>query len=236
MTPRAVTRAFLATAVVMVAAAVGVGLWLAGSPSGERQRRFDEQRVNELSQIASAVDNSYQRNGRLPGTLEALAELGAYDFYVPSLADPEDGTPYEYRTTGTTTYELCATFAAESQAMDARGVPKPPVARPAMMEYPGYRSWDHPAGRHCFSLDAEAVMAAPATLCSITNPCQAGQTCAQLPNRKGTYCVPQGKECLAAGCPDDRCMLLESYPVQVRCAEEPPSAPAPEPDAPVSNE
>ena len=46
----------------------------------------------------------------------------------------ETGEPYEYRVLGPSKYELCATF---SMARDAdHGV-----------------FWNHPAGRHCWTID-----------------------------------------------------------------------------------
>lgn len=213
-------RLFVGAVILMVTATVGVGLYLAGSPSKERGRRFDEQRVNELQQIATAVDSAYYRDGRLPTALEQLSAAPEYG-YVPSLVDPETGAPYEYRPTDGDTYELCATFETESQQTDQYGRPKPVPTRPMMeaaMPYPGYRDWTHGAGRHCFQLTVEPRM--PNQVCSLTNPCEAGQTCATLPGTKGTVCVPTGKECLAAGCPDGQCTIAESYPVQVRCTPE----------------
>lgn len=221
-------KLFTGIVVAMVAVVVVVGLFVAGSPSKERERRFDEQRVNELQQIAGAVDNAYYRDGHLPASLDEVA-VNKQDYYVPSTVDPRTRAPYEYRTTGGDTYELCATFDDVTQQTDQYGrvtpVAPPKTAPVVGGAYPGYRDWTHGAGRHCYQLIVESRM--PTQACSLTSPCQAGQTCAQLPDRKGTYCVPAGKECLAAGCPEGACTLLESYPVQVRCATDAPQ-PAPQ--------
>ena len=48
--------------------------------------------------------------------------------------------PYEYRTTGSQTYELCATFERESRGTEA-----------AIAE--GF--WSHAAGRRCYPLKAK---------------------------------------------------------------------------------
>ncbi|HTK04975.1 MAG TPA: hypothetical protein VL500_05290 [Candidatus Eisenbacteria bacterium] len=222
---------FTAAVVIMVAAVIAVGLYVAGSPSKERERRFDEQRVNELQQIANAVDSAYYRDNHLPASLEMLA-ANKQEFYVPSLVDPKTGVPYEYQITGDITYDLCATFDDVTQQTDQYGRMQPAPMQPTkplgIMPSPGYRDWTHPEGHHCYHLTVENRL--PNQACGLTNPCQAGQTCAQLPDNKGTYCVPAGKECLAAGCPEGRCVVMESYPAQVRCTTETAPPPAPKAD------
>jgi hypothetical protein len=222
-------KIFVGVVVLMVAAVIGVGLYVAGSPERVRDLRLDETRSNDLQQIASAVDTAYDRDAALPATLDALKAACRQDCYLPSLIDPKTGAQYEYRTTGATTYELCATFDDVTQRLNQYGQPtrevSVPVAAPYGKPYPGYRDWTHGAGRQCFPLDTQDRMATAA--CGLRNPCQAGQTCAQLPDKKGTFCVPAGKECLAAGCPQDKCAVSESYPVQVRCADAPAPSTAP---------
>lgn len=224
-------QAFVVGVVALVGAVVVVGLFVAGSPAKERSRQLDEQRVNELQQIANAVDTTYDRTLTLPASLDEVKASAKDYYYVQSVVDPKTGAQYEYRVTGATTYELCATFDDVSQERDQYGrltpAAPPSVETPSYAKapegesggkpYPGYRDWTHGAGRHCFSVDVEDRLASQA--CGLRNPCQAGQTCAQLPDRKGTFCVPAGKECLAAGCAENKCVLLESYPVQVRCTE-----------------
>lgn len=218
-------KLFVGAVTVMVAAVIAVGLYVAGSPVKERNRQLDEQRTNELQQIAGAIDMAYDRDQRLPASLDELKGGSKEYYYVSSIVDPKSGAPYEYLVTGDTRYELCATFDDVTQERDQYGRLKPmsePLP-PAAVPYPGYRDWTHGAGRHCFTVDVEDRPSNQA--CGLRNPCQAGQTCAQLPDRKGTFCVPAGKECLAAGCANDKCVILESYPVQVRCTDE---APTPE--------
>lgn len=221
-------KLFAGAVTLMVAAVVVTGLFVAGSPAKERNRQLDEQRVNELQQIANAIDTTYDRDARLPSSLDEL-KAGAKEFYyVSSIVDPKTGEHYEYIVTGDTTYDLCATFDDVTQQLDQFGRPTPapaPVSKPMMAGeyYPGYRDWTHGAGRHCYSIDVQDRPANQA--CGLRNPCQAGQTCAQLPDRKGTFCVPAGKECLAAGCAEDKCVIMESYPVQVRCTDRPEAAP-----------
>jgi hypothetical protein len=207
-------RIFVSIVVSMVATAVVVGLYLAGSPGEERERRFDEERVNGLQQIASAVDYYYQRNGKLPASLIELIRLSATgEYYLTSVNDPKSGEQYGYSPVSGTQYELCATFDRESQQDELQRYPKP-IYAPEPYPVLGARSWVHGAGRHCFTITAD--IGRPKEACGLTNPCQAGQNCIVLPDNKGTACVPLGKECEAAGYPGS-CALLESYPVQIRC-------------------
>lgn len=226
-------RIFVGVVVLMVAAVIAVGLFVAGSPERVRDLRLDETRANDLQQIANAVDNAYDRDAALPASLDYLKSHCVQDCYMPSIVDPKTRVPYEYAVTGPTTYQLCATFDDVTQQTDQYGNPTRPMASapvvgPYGKPYPGYRDWTHAAGRYCYSLDTQDRLGTVA--CGLRNPCQAGQTCAQLPDKKGTFCVPAGKECLAAGCPQDKCVISESYPVQVSC---PGGAAAPDAAPPV---
>lgn len=153
-------KVFVGTVVAIVAATVGVGLWVAGSPRAERARREDVQRLNDLQSITAAVDTYYQEQRALPPSLDALKAKVPY--YQPS-KDPANGEPYEYETTSTKAYRLCATFSMPTPAdQPAGGGPYPPypapVARspesarlPAESTYPDF--WMHGAGRSCFDVD-----------------------------------------------------------------------------------
>jgi hypothetical protein len=218
-------QAFVGAVVLMIAATVITGLYLAGSPSKERGRRFDEQRVSNLQSIASAIDARFERTGTLPTDLAELAVPGNPENYViGSMNDPATMTQYEYLPADATKYQLCATFDLATPESPAEpGMKRPYPAPYAMESYPvglEMTNWSHPAGRHCFSMDVSLRTARVA--CGLTNPCAAGQTCATLPEKKGTVCVPAGKECLAAGCLGE-CVIMESYPVQVRCTPAPTS-------------
>jgi hypothetical protein len=132
---RSAVGAFIVAAVV---AAIGAAFVYVGSPGEARQRRFDDQRVSDLSEIVTSVDAYWRTNTRLPASLEEAARGGAAS--VPR--DPEAGEPYAYRIVDDRHYELCATFA------------RPSTDVPAMHE-PPFRG--HAAGRQCFTLEAKAA-------------------------------------------------------------------------------
>jgi hypothetical protein len=132
---RSVVGAFIVAAVV---AAIGAAFVYVGSPGEARQRRFDDQRVRDLTEIVTSLDAYWRTNTRLPASLEEAARGGAAS--VPR--DPEAGGPYAYRIVDDRHYELCATFA------------RPSTEVPAMHE-PPFRG--HAAGRQCFTLEAKAA-------------------------------------------------------------------------------
>jgi type II secretory pathway pseudopilin PulG len=71
---------------VVLAAIVG-GLMLTGSPGALRLLRLDEQKVQDLRNLATAIDNYEDRHKTLPETLEALTAEEQWN--VLRLADPE---------------------------------------------------------------------------------------------------------------------------------------------------
>ena len=124
---------------VVVTAAIGVGIYILGSPAEERERRLDERRVQDLSGIASAVDLYWTRQTSVPSSLEALrTETGTGITTV----DPATGAAYEFRPLKGEKYELCAVFEGESRDSG-----------------PGFDAgfWSHRAGRQCFQRAARAI-------------------------------------------------------------------------------
>ena len=64
--------AWSASAAMLVTALVG--LWLAGAPSAERERRVDEQRIAALQQVARVVSMYFSASGTLPPDIDALVD------------------------------------------------------------------------------------------------------------------------------------------------------------------
>jgi len=123
---------------VAVLAAVVVGVVLLDSPAEARLRRLDERRVDDLRDLAFAVDAFWTREGQLPTSLGDLSEA---ERIVTEPIDPETGEPYEYRVLGEKSFELCAVFARDTGPDDRDGC---------------YRSfWFHGTGRQCFQLEAQ---------------------------------------------------------------------------------
>jgi hypothetical protein len=126
-------KVLVVVAVLAVLGALGGGFYLIGPPADERARRLDGRRENDLQQLRLAVDLYWTRNNRLPATLDELATEAGTTIYA---RDPESGQPYAYSVKPPDEYELCATFARESEARDF---------------------WSHGVGRRCFRIIARMI-------------------------------------------------------------------------------
>lgn len=127
-----------------VLASIVVGFFIVGTPSTQRDRRFDEERVWDLQSLQSQTVNYWIQKERLPESLNEL-EDGISGFIVPT--DPETGEMYEYIVVGEFTFELCAVFKTASNDM---GI----VSKEARSLYPYDKyeqNWSHGEGRECFS-------------------------------------------------------------------------------------
>ena len=129
----------VASSIVVVVAIVW-GVVLAGSPGKARTQRFDLQRLNDLQTIFREVqslchdpDIKNDLKRALPRTLDELATLARTERI--NLIDPETGENYVYTVKNENTYELCATFSMERNS-----------------DFEVF--WNHPSGRHCFTIDA----------------------------------------------------------------------------------
>ncbi len=127
-------RLMALAAVVVVLAALGIGLWASGSPSTQREFRLDERRVADLQAITNAIDRHYQVHQALPEQLDTLAASPGSRL---STQDPASGERYAYEVLDGSRYRLCADFAHDTAAA---GVETQRTAAP----------WWHGSGRHCF--------------------------------------------------------------------------------------
>lgn len=107
------------------------GFSYVGSPSTQRMMRADERRTQDLYQLSQKIYNISSKGTKLPAHLDEVSDA--------TLADPITRLAYEYHPKEGSHYELCAAFAAASSQNKA-------VSRS--------KTWDHPAGRYCFSMDA----------------------------------------------------------------------------------
>lgn len=134
--------AWSVSAVVVVS--IVVGFFIVGTPSTQRDRKFDEQRVWDLQSLQSQTINYWTQKEKLPQDLGEL-EDSISGFMVPD--DPDSGAPYEYNISDILTFELCAEFKTSSKDM---GI----VSKEArsLSPYDKYeQNWSHEAGRVCFS-------------------------------------------------------------------------------------
>lgn len=131
---------------LLVLGTVIYGFILAGSPSDARGKQFDSQRVNDLRSLTYSIDSYYSQNRKLPKTLSDLNKGTSSYSYSNNSKDPETKKEYEYKTTGTTSYQLCATFATDNTKVDEN------TSR-SLYDYSDYDGkFKHPKGHHCFDL------------------------------------------------------------------------------------
>ncbi len=151
---------------VLVLAAIVGGFLVVGSPAKQRNLRFDDQRISDLSNLQWQIVNYWQQKGTLPQTLPALND-SLSGFTAPT--DPATGAAYEYSVTGKTSFELCANFALATQDTQGRGGygmggeygvnSSYPVGPTGMMG----DSWNHTSGHACFTrtIDPEKYPVSP---------------------------------------------------------------------------
>src|SRR3989344_742136 len=106
--------AWIVSAVVL--ASIIYGFFLIGTPATQRARRFDEQRVNNLSVLQSELINYWQQKDELPQSLDVLRSQ--ISGFMPPV-DPETGQPYEYMVTDLLSFKLCAEFKTSSMTADS---------------------------------------------------------------------------------------------------------------------
>lgn len=141
------SRAVSYGAGVLAIVTIVAGFFIVGTPWQARLYRYDDEKITNLQTIQSQVVSYWQAKQNLPGTLGDLTD-SISGFYVPN--DPQTGTSYEYRVTGALSFELCASFNAPTQrfSTSARTYPVEP-GYPSKM--PGADTWQHAAGRTCFT-------------------------------------------------------------------------------------
>ena len=134
-------------------AALVVVIWgfvVAGSPFEARLVRFDNQRVSDLQGIQSQTVYFWQQKDKLPQSLTDLTD-NISGFKAPN--DPESIQPYEYKTTGSLSFELCANFDLSSDDSQAN------IAKPIGLDRND--NWNHGAGKVCFERNIDPELYKP---------------------------------------------------------------------------
>ncbi|HLP86581.1 MAG TPA: DUF5671 domain-containing protein [Candidatus Paceibacterota bacterium] len=150
-----------AISVLLVLGMIILSFMVMGSPSKQRDLRFDQRRVEDLQNIQYQVINYWQQKEKLPSTLAELANpISSYS--IPVDPEFEKGNKYEYTPKDKLSFELCATFGEEMQKgwqeYGNRVYPAYDVSyseKATSVAYPSYggvnESWDHGVGRTCFT-------------------------------------------------------------------------------------
>jgi hypothetical protein len=134
-------RIFVIASTLLVVVVVAAGVYLIGSPREARVRSLDHQRIETLMRLSGAVQSYRYEHDALPSSLAAASQAEP-GIRPADLIDPESGAPYEYRTTGRETYELCAQFDGPAAADEEV-------------------RWRHGPGRACFPFTAPKPVQPP---------------------------------------------------------------------------
>ena len=135
------SKQFAAGASAIVLIVLGLGFFNSDTPQEARQMRFDQQQIDNLSDMQWRIDDHFQINKSLPQSVDVL--------YVGSDAPqaPEGREAYKYTVIDADTYELCATFEYPSNQRGSDTTR--PVVTDESLKNP-YNNWDHGAGETCF--------------------------------------------------------------------------------------
>ena len=127
---------------VVVTTMIVLGFMQLGAPSAQRKLVADSQRVQRLYMLSNAIRNYWMAHpSQLPTSLSEIP--GSY-------LDPITNQTFEYIPTQGSQCQLCAVFASRNPREEDN---QPPGGEP--------NAWTHPAGRHCFLLDATALPQQP---------------------------------------------------------------------------
>ena len=139
---------YVGLAIIVVS--IVFGFITVGSPTKQRNIRFDNQRISDLQNIQSNVVSSWQQKGKLPTKLDDLND-SLYGVTIPK--DPEDSSDYVYNVKSDKSFEVCAKFALKSEDTKGRGAYGASYAYD--MSYPTIigdsTNWKHEAGLACFT-------------------------------------------------------------------------------------
>ena len=120
--------------------------------AGQRLYQFDAQKVSDLQQLQSDVVDYYQQSGVLPPDLATLNNA-ASGFAVPM--DPQAGDSYVYVKLSAHSFNVCATFNADSRGINSsiNSMPMTPAAVGGTGD-----NWQHGSGYVCYLRTIDAAL------------------------------------------------------------------------------
>jgi len=154
--PRSIFQNFGRGVSLLVVIGVVLGFFVGGSPTTQRNRTFDQTRADNLSGLASCIEQYAQNLGALPSTLADVRQSSQYSYCASYMQDPETRGAYTYRIVTPSRvegagkvgeFELCASFALPSQET-AASVP---------MGYPSSIWSEHETGLSCDTVTAQLM-------------------------------------------------------------------------------
>ena len=159
-----VPKIFAVVSVVLVLASISLGIFVFGTPTEMRDRRYDDQRLSDISTIQNQVLNYWQSHKIIPDNLSQLNDP-FQGFSVP--IDPQTKNQYEYKIISQSSliynglnqvpsdakFEICANFVTVRDTVtDTTDVKN--MVQPVGFYYNSYDQtpfWNHDIGRACFT-------------------------------------------------------------------------------------
>ncbi|MFA7314695.1 MAG: DUF5671 domain-containing protein [Candidatus Magasanikbacteria bacterium] len=136
---------FLATILsVIILGSVVAGFFIVGTPKEQRNRKFDNQRIQDLSMIQNQIISYWQQKNKLPENLETT-QSDISGFIVP--VDPETKQAYEYTVKSDLSFELCANFTTTLNQEESKRLGMYDYTYPATY---APQNWTHEKGQSCF--------------------------------------------------------------------------------------
>ncbi len=127
----------------IVLVSVFSGFFIIGSPQSQRLLRFDQAKINDLSNIQWQIVQYWQQKKKLPQNLSNLND-SILGFRIPR--DKQNDEEYSYKTLEILTFELCATFNLESKKEW-----DPQRSEPSSIYFGSKQNnWQHKKGYQCF--------------------------------------------------------------------------------------
>ena len=111
---------FFASLAIVIAAFISAWFFV-DSPKLMRERRLDQIVVNNISSIESAINTYYDKNGKLPDSLEQLTNNPDYFLNDQIFKDPENGAVTIYNKKDIKNFELCANFRTSNKDLNLNG-------------------------------------------------------------------------------------------------------------------
>lgn len=142
-------------------AVIVAGFFIVGTPMQAKLYRFDAQKISDLQTIQSQIVYYYQGKQKLPDSLAQLND-SISNFTVP--VDPQSGAAYEYKFVAVHSFQLCATFNAESRVTDRYTDMTVPVVAPyGTVGKDLNGNWQHASGNQCFLRTIDPELYPPLT-------------------------------------------------------------------------
>ncbi|HAV10938.1 MAG TPA: hypothetical protein DCX32_00095 [Candidatus Moranbacteria bacterium] len=109
------------------------GFFIIDSPTVSRQKKIDQQTVNDIQNVDNSVRGYFAQTGNLPENLEQLRSTGFSPF------TKSEGS-VEYKKTGEKTFEVCADFLLSDLEQE----------KGRFRDEPFMEEWKHAQGKVCF--------------------------------------------------------------------------------------